>query len=197
MIWKGDYGFLPIAAPGPYDQAYFDKYVGYAHTPMGQDITWARAQLVVNHTRHDADVLDIGIGCGAFLVALKKFRHCIGFDVNPAAVEWMKRERLWVDGQLVHGAAALTFWDSLEHIEDPWPLINRAQEEVFISIPIFRDEAHALNSKHYRPTEHFWYFTHDGLVREMRQRGFSLILCNNMESLLGREDISTFVFRRM
>jgi predicted RNA methylase len=197
LDWRDDHGFLAPTEQFPYDQAYFDRYATLATTEMGRRITEERAKLVVRFTREDADVLDIGVGCGAFLNALRGQRECVGFDVNPAAIDWLKREAMWVDRQLHRGAAALTFWDSLEHIVDPWSLVSRAQEEVFLSIPIFRDRAHVLASKHFKPNEHIWYFTHDGLVRAFQGRGFYLAHESQIETELGREDISTFVFRRL
>jgi hypothetical protein len=59
-----------------------------------------------------------------------------------------------------------------------------------------RDAEHALRSKHFRPTEHYWYFSRDGLVFAMKGCGFALVAESNVETELGREDIGTFAFRR-
>jgi hypothetical protein len=67
---------------------------------------------------------------------------------------------------------------------------------VFVSIPIFTDLDHIKRSKHYRPNEHLWYFTREGLVKWMHGHGFGLAEENRMETDLGREDIGTFVFHR-
>jgi hypothetical protein len=53
-----------------------------------------------------------------------------------------------------------------------------------------------LRSKHFRPTEHCWYFTRPGLVFAMKLCGFVLVSESNIETELGREDIGTFAFRR-
>jgi len=67
---------------------------------------------------------------------------------------------------------------------------------LFVSLPIFRDAEHVLRSKHFRPQEHVWYFSRDGLIYAMKQCGFDLVSESNVETELGREDIGTFAFKR-
>lgn len=81
-------------------------------------------------------------------------------------------------------------------MERPDLFVDRVKKFVFVSIPIFAHKEHVLRSKHFRPTQHFWYWTHDGFIRWMQERGFSCVEKNCMESELGREDIGTFVFAR-
>jgi len=66
----------------------------------------------------------------------------------------------------------------------------------FVSLPIFRDAHHARTSKHFRPDEHYWYWTRAGFIWFAERCGFSVIEHNTMESLAGREDIETFVLAR-
>ena len=70
------------------------------------------------------------------------------------------------------------------------------REWLFMSLPVFNDVDHVLRSKHFKPDEHFWYFTRDGLVAAMLMCGFKLVAESDVESELGREDIGTFAFRR-
>jgi hypothetical protein len=88
-------------------------------------------------------------------------------------------------------------WDVLEHISDFQPLLVNVREWLFLSLPIFTDAKHALRSKHFRPDEHCWYFTRDGLVFAMKMCGFVLISESSVETDLGREDIGSFAFRRI
>jgi hypothetical protein len=76
-------------------------------------------------------------------------------------------------------------------------LLANVREWVFVSLPIFRDAEHALRSKHFKPDEHCWYFTRNGLVFAMQTCGFALVSESNVETDLGREDIGTFAFRRV
>lgn len=111
---------------------------------------------------------------------------------TPEAVEWLRSE-----GRFREPAAnALTFWDSLEHIPDPEKAVEAADEWVFVSMPIYRDAADVLASKHYKPGEHLWYWTRDGLIRWFHRQGFFCVEVNSAETELGRDGILSFAFRR-
>ena len=183
-------GFLEVTEQ-PYDAAYFAKYVGYAETEMGRRITAERAALVRRFVG-TGSICDVGIGCGAFVEAM----HCTGYDINPAGVEWLQHRGAFLD-PYVERVDALTFWDALEHIADPAPLLAQARRFVFVSIPIVPGEGPPAETwKHYRPDEHCWYFTRSGLVRWMAAQGLFCAWWSRIESELGREDIETFAFRR-
>lgn len=197
MNWdeEAGVGFLDVKLSidqNPYDTNYFDKYVGYASSQMGQKLDGFRADLVHQH-QGGMPVVDVGIGSGNFIEIHGP--GAFGYDINPKAILWLALRRLWWDPWQFMMPSA-TFWDSLEHFADPSAILARVKNFAFISIPIFRNLEHAKNSKHFRPDEHYWYFTHRGLCRFMQSRGFHLIDESDMETKLGREDIHTFVFRR-
>jgi hypothetical protein len=183
-------GFYPVDPTGVYDASYFDKYRSYTDTEMGRDITSARVGLVNRH--YAGSVVDIGIGCGDFVQAMP---GAFGYDVNPTGIQWLKDRHLWCD-PYEFPVNAVTCWDSLEHIKKPELLLNYVRKWVFVSIPIFEDKAHVLRSKHFRPDEHFHYFTHLSFIRFMSDQGFGLVEYNEMESDLGRDGIGTYAFRR-
>ena len=66
--------------------------------------------------------------------------------------------------------------------------------KLFVSIPVFKDMPHVLRSKHFRPDEHYWYFTGLGFVLYMLRHGFHLIAVDDFETRIGREDIMSFAF---
>lgn len=191
LQWLPDLGvgWYPVTAE-PYDEAYWDKYRGYDATEMGRQLTAARVALVNKYW--DGLVLDVGIGGGRFVEEV-----CgMGYDVNPAAVQWLKKDGRWGDP----GARqfdAMCFWDSLEHIHDPRPILANCRRFAFISLPIFESPSDILQSKHYRRQEHCWYFTRRGLVGFMALAGFWLLETNWMESDLGRDGIASFAFERV
>lgn len=191
LTWHDDIGigYYPVAA-SPYDDAYWQRYRAMDDTPMGEALTAARLALCAEH--HRGIVCDIGIGGGRFVSA----GGYVGYDINPAAVRWLIDNCIF-GNPYKYDFTALSFWDSFEHIKDPGPLLEHCLSWVFMSIPIFEDEAHALRSKHFRPTEHCWYFTERGLINVMRNYGFRMVASNSRETELGREDIKTFVFRRI
>lgn len=195
LIWLPERGMghYPVRAEDePYDAAYFQKYQGYAETEQGAAITRARVALVNAHTA--GDVLDIGIGCGAFVEA--RGSRTYGYDINPAAVAWLRTRGLYGD-PMDRPVEALTLWDSLEHLPNPASVVLQATRYVFASVPVVRDAERLATWKHFRRDEHRWYWTRDGLVRWMRALGFRMLAASDMEARLGREDIETFVFHRM
>jgi len=194
MVWlpQEGRGFYPVRQEDmPYDREYFEKYRRQADTPIGHALTEARVQMVLRHW--DGPVLDVGIGCGQFVLAHPQAH---GFDVNPAGVAWLKEGGIWDD---LYGRQypALTFWDSLEHIFDIEKAVSHADEWVFVSLPIFDNSEHCLRSKHFRPNEHVWYFTDTGLKDWFAKQGFACVEQNNLETLIGREGIGSYAFRRV
>lgn len=184
-------GFYPVTAQ-PYDQAYFDNYAALADTDIGRRLNAARLAMLARHC-DGGTVVDIGIGAGTFVESRP---GTMGYDVNPVGVAWLRERGLYLDPYDTPVDVAV-FWDSLEHILNPAPLLAHVRTLVLVSIPIFRDVAHVLSSKHWKPAEHAWYWTHDGFVRVMAELGWRLEETNDYETVIGREDIMSFAFRRV
>lgn len=182
-------GYYEVEPGEPYGEAYFAKYQAMAATPMGAAITSARVDLVRRWWA--GPVVDVGIGCGQFVEAIDG----AGYDVNPVGVAWLRERGRFVDPYAAE-VDAITCWDSLEHLRDPGALLARARHWVFVSLPIFRSAEHAVQSRHFRRDEHYFYFTEPGFERFMRSHGFELRERDNIETLLGREDILSFAFER-
>jgi hypothetical protein len=188
-------GWYPVDPKNaPYDQAYFDQYDRNARTPIGRALMLARCEFVEQHYR--GQLIDVGIGSGAFLDCRQaRQEKTWGYDINPAALKWLETRMLLIDPYLVP-FQAMTMWDVLEHMEDFGLLLANCREWLFLSLPIFRDAEHVLRSKHFKPAEHCWHFTRDGLLFAMKSCGFTMVSESNVETELGREDIGTFAFRR-
>jgi len=202
LVWapEAGVGYFECEAGEVYDGAYFERYAAQAATTTGRRLMEARVALV---RRHLGDigfsvrtVLDVGIGSGAFVEArLAGGGDASGYDINPAGVEWLQDRGLFED-LYGRGHGAVTFWDSLEHIREPDRALACCADWVFVALPIFRDAAHVLASKHYRKDEHYWYFTRDGFRAFADAQGFDLVDLVATETALGREDVETFVLRR-
>lgn len=194
LVWWPERGMGYYPVPNhlaPYDDEYFTKYERYARTSMGREITRERVSIVQGYLRNEK-LIDVGIGCGAFVEA---FPGASGYDVNPRAVEWLRGRNGYAD-PLVDPCDAMTFWDSLEHLPDPARFVCRARRFVFVSLPIFESAEHVLASKHFRPDEHFWYWTDPGIRRWFDRLGFACLEASDVEVELGREGIKTYVFKR-
>jgi len=157
----------------------------------------ARVDFVDRHYQQKEyyGLLDIGIGSGAFIDLRLREWFTLGYDVSPSGIAWLKKRDVWHD-PYEHPVQAATMWDVLEHIPDYPKLLDRVHEWLFLSLPIFRDAEHALRSKHFKPKEHCWYFSRDGLLFAMEVCGFALVSESYVETELGREDIGSFAFRR-
>lgn len=154
----------------------------------------SRVDFVARHYR--GQLVDIGIGSGAFIELRRKLgKTTYGHDVNPVALEWLDKRGLLIDPYLFP-QDAISCWDVLEHIADFRSLLASARAWVFLSIPLFRDAEHVLASKHFRPNEHFWYFTLKGLIYAFSLLGFDMVEHNTKEIEIGREDIHNFAFHR-
>jgi len=199
LIWNKEagVGFYPVAPNGIYNKQYWDEYQERSKTSIGTELNKKRVELVEKYCPKKL-IVDIGIGAGHFISLRDELvgpRLTAGYDVNLHGVRWLIDRGIWYDPWF-KSPNRVTLWDVLEHMPYPQDLIKHVREFIFCSTPIFRNEDHAKNSKHFKPGEHLWYFTRDGLVRTMAKGGLELLEENKMEEELGREDIGTFVFRR-
>lgn len=190
LLWSEELGMgYHPRPPMDYSGPYFEKYQALDATPMGERLTQARVAMVKRH--FDGQVVDIGIGGGRFV----QDADCWGYDVNAEAVAWLRaRQRLF--DPYNHAVEAITCWDSLEHIPEPEKLIAQVGEWVFVSMPVYVGQWDCLSSKHFKPGEHIWYFTQNGLIAWFARQGFGCVEINERESELGREGITSYAFRR-
>lgn len=192
---KKDLGFYPVEGTW-YDDAYFKDSIKNSQSPIAEELNTFRTALVNSFTK--GLVLDFGVGVGQFVHWRK---NCLGYDICPQAVAWLEKEGLFFNPYKEdldeRGIMGVTFFDSLEHLQQPKEILKRITKQyVFVSLPIFRDKAHALASKHFKPREHWWYFTQKSIRTFIRDCGFSLLDYREDETRIGREDICTFIMRR-
>ena len=175
----------------PYGAEYFDNYAKLADTDIGRRLNAARVSMLFRHWGDPSGVVDIGIGAGTFVEAA----NIKGFDINPVGVAWLKERGRFHD-PYAEPVDVAVFNDSLEHILNPAPLLANVRHRVLVSVPIFRDVEHVLRSKHFKPSEHAWYFTERGFLWFMDAHGWKVVETNDYESVIGREDIKSFAFAR-
>jgi hypothetical protein len=185
------------AAPIAYDDAYHDHYQALEGSAIASPLNAARVAMLARHAAEGATVLDIGAGCGTFVRAARSWGFAAkGFDIIPKTVEHLKAIDAFADNP--DGFDAVTFWDSLEHIEEPETVLKRINRGaiVLVAIPIFDDLTRIRESKHYKPGEHLYYFTREGFIDWMAAYGFRLIEQSSHETDAGRDSIGAFAFRR-
>lgn len=177
-----------------YDKEYYQKYVNFQNTEISKKINIGRKNIT---EKYCGSVLDMGIGSGEFI------RNCqikaYGFDINECAIKWLKDLNLFVNPyENMPNVDGMTFWDSLEHMTNPNAILSlfKKNQYALISLPTFDNMPNIKNSKHYRPNEHYYYFTIDGMLKYMNDSGFQVIEIDDFETKAGRESITTFVFRK-
>lgn len=194
LVWLPEHGIgrFPVELSAlPYNKDYFDKYKELANTQVGRNLNSARVDFVKRHWK--GPVLDVGIGSGTFIEA---HGDALGYDINPAGVEWLKERGLWAD-LYTDSHSVVCMWDSLEHMEEPEKAVAKVDKWVFVSLPIFENADHILCSKHFRRDEHIFYWTHEGFINWFGEQGFFLVEHNLIESDLGREGIGSYAFKRV
>jgi len=180
-----------------YGDAYFEHYKRLEGTEVATRLNAGRCALLARHAAPEATVLDIGAGSGTFVrTALRWGFDAKGFDVIPRTVAELKREKLFASD--ADGFDVVTFWDSLEHIDDPETVLRRINKNamVLVAIPIIEDLTKIRESKHYKPGEHLFYCTDAGFVDWMALHGFRLLERSTHEVDAGREAIGAYAFRR-
>jgi hypothetical protein len=177
-----------------YGQEYFDNYVNRESSDVAVKLNKHRVNLVSKYCKK---ILDVGIGSGQFINSLSI--PAVGFDVNPVGVEWLKERGIFADPYkgIPSDVDGITLWDTLEHMEEPSSFLQMVEKQyVFISLPIFHNLFEIRKSKHYKPNEHLFYFSVNGLTHLMVDNGFELLEISDGETLAGRDSILSFVFRR-
>lgn len=204
IVWSEELGigYLPSNSTDAevYDSNYWKSYVEKSNTPIGWALNGARMHLTdmaiaMLDAKTDDEcmfgVLDVGIGSGAFVERYGAY----GFDVNPVANAWLKENKLF-QNPYKQPVEIATMWDVIEHIDNPTDLLSNVTDAVVLSTPIYKSFTDCLKSKHYKPNEHIWYFTSDGLVRYMEFYGFTCYHEDYRETEIGRESIGSFIFLR-
>jgi len=181
-----------------YGQEYYELLKSYEDQLIGKRINNGRLLTVVQYLDKIDKVIDIGCGCGTFI---KRYNspYMYGYDINPLMVKKLRDRYIDIYTEDISSFKGFTFWDSLEHMPEPSVILKRIPKKayVFLSIPIFSDITKVMESKHYRPDEHYWYFTDTGIKRYLQSMGYKLVKKLDFEIKAGRQDIYTYVFKKV
>ena len=197
LSWDSDLGkgFFNVTDPW-YEDIYFEASVANSKSKIAVALNKFRVSIVNKYV--SGKVLDFGCGCGQFI----EYRgDCLGFDICPKAIAELREKGRYLDfwngGLKDHEIEAVTMFDVLEHIRNPEFVLSQILcKYVFISIPIFNSREDAIKSRHFKPREHFWYFSHESLVSLLDENGFDMVEVRDDETRIGRAEIQTYVFRK-
>ena len=180
-----------------YGDGYWQKVSAYENTDIARKVNAGRCALLMRHLPKEASVLDIGAGTGAFVREARAWGFAAkGCDAIPAANDRLRDAGLYADNPA--GFDAVTCWDVIEHLEEPAAILRNVRHGsyLFASIPVFEDLTRIRESRHYRPSEHLYYFSAPGFVRWMALYGYQLRERSSHEIEAGRESIGAFAFCR-
>lgn len=197
LSWDSDkqVGYYPVTEPW-YNDEYFEASIANSKSKIADALNKFRVEIVNKYI--DGKVLDFGCGCGQFI----EYRgNSLGFDICPKAISELRKKGnyldFWNGGMNGANIDGITMFDVLEHIRNPELALSQIKcRWLIISIPVFESKKAALKSKHFKPKEHFWYFSHKSIVSLLNENGFELIECRDDETRIGRPEIQTFVFRK-
>lgn len=188
-----------------YGGKYFEAYKSRTDTDTARRIMASRISMMAKYIKRNDRVLEIGVGSGEF-IEKAPFR-VDGYDINPKAKEWLKNVGKFFDMDApivgskdvgLRDYDAVCLWDVIEHFETPEHLFKKIPQDslVFISVPIMVDILKTKASKHYKPGEHFYYWTLPAFVDWMYDWGFSLLEIGDGEIQAGRDYVYSFVFKK-
>ena len=134
-------------------------------------------------------VLDVGYGAGVFLEACGEEVDRYGHDISG----WPVPEGCTFVEDLLRGSYdVITFFDSLEHMDDIDFVKDLNTKYVCISVPdchYFRDEWFDT-WKHRKPDEHLWHFNEASLNKFMDRMGYDTINTCNLEDITRKNNES-------
>jgi hypothetical protein len=183
-----------------YDNEYVETRYGAA--PVEQMSFLRVGQITAALGRIPTSVLDVGYGSGDFLKAMSSaITDVNGYDIPPAfPVPGVAN----VENMYSREYDLVTFFDSLEHFEDPSEIRALRTNFIHISVPwchYFSDEWFQ-DWRHRRPNEHLWHFNEKSLPAFMKEMGYELICFSNGEDVIRKssgpwQNILSATFRKL
>ena len=147
------------------------------------------------------NILDIGYGTGAFLkVCSLAGIDSYGFDISEIpSPDYITK----VDDIFNNSYDVITFYDSLEHMDDIYFLSKLKTKYIVISLPScnYTNDDWFKNWKHRKYNEHLWHFNKESLLKFMYSQNYSCIDISNVEDTIridknNNPNIITGVFKK-
>lgn len=201
-IRDGHWHQIQRTGPGP---TYSIDYMNYYNTIPSREMSAIRYGVIRKYVGNFTSICDFGYGNGAFLSYCHSEGYdCFGYDISdcptPKGVTRVHDlDNLEVD--------VLTFFDSIEHIEDSdlvTFLNNKKNTYAVISVPWLHEclgpEAFR-NWKHRKPNEHFHHFDSHGIIGLLNDANYEVLHIGNEEDAIRKSvtslpNILTVVARR-
>ena len=178
------------------DLDYYKSYNSYGE--LSNYISYLRLGNIIGSIGRVPDsILDFGYGNGSFLKSCNNvISTCYGFDISGYQLpEGCER----IDDIYSNVFDVITFFDSLEHVDDIEFVKDLQCNYICISVPHCHNYSDEWFDrwKHRRPDEHLWHFNEQSLVTFMRRMGYSLIASSNLEDTIRKSEEETNILTCM
>jgi Methyltransferase domain len=190
-----------------YSKDYADNYEKYSHSAVNDNLMLFRLGMVARYVPCGSRLLDFGTALGIFLEFAQPYYKCEGIEPNTEAVKLARVGPIHSGLNGLGKFKAITFFDVLEHIEEPKELLRlmkirylEPRGYLFITTPnaeCVTTAAAVASWKHYKPKEHLFLYTKNSLSAIMRRLGFEVVHWGHEESAIrpgnSRGDLLTCV----
>jgi len=200
MDWKDGVGRYTFSIPFRYNRDYYERYLSYDNTPLGRAITKFRVNIVnklISYRHRTTYLLDVGCGTGHFLKELQRRTPIKSHGIDPStdSIRWLHEHGMTSTRTRYN---VLTFWDSLQHISDPWRLFEEYRpKHVAVSIPIYKSKEQIRNHIKFKPDQYKWYFTRRGFIDWMDSYGYGMVdSYRDEDQKWDHEAVQSFTFMR-
>jgi hypothetical protein len=146
-------------------------------------------------------IMDIGYGNGSFLKTCKKIiPNCYGYDIHKYE---LSDDIVFVEDWINQEVDVVTFFDVIEHFDDPYIIKNLKTNYIIISVPWchnFRKDWF-MEWKHRRPDEHLWFFNEKNIFDFAKSINYEIINYKCLEDVVRgplneKNNILTFTLKK-
>jgi len=164
-----------------YDANYakkYDKYINNGLSQLRLGVLLGCLKGVTN------SILDVGYGNGDFLnFCTRIIPDCTGYDVSNYPLPSPIKMTSTITSQHYD---VITFFDSLEHMENINIVGDLICDYIFVSVPWCHSSENDwfLSWYHRRPNEHLWHFSKESLISFFSDVGYDCIFSGNFEDII-------------
>ena len=177
-----------------YDENYVESRYGRYNYINCIRLNILRLNIIVDNfiTNNANKIIDFGCGNGIFIELCNAIgMNAFGHDISNYKTNFRKIS--YADILKYKPWDIITFFDSLEHIINPFDIISEINAKyILMSFPNCKYLESAewfMKWKHRRPGEHLWHFNEENIVYPLNRIGYHKMFSSSIEDIV-RNDIN-------